>query len=63
MGKRWQAKSGGLQFFLWKRKRKSSIGKRIFLHHRIISAVKRVEFVSDGITYIVLRGCCRNVIF
>ena len=63
MGQRGQAKSRGLQFFLLKRKRKSSIGKRIFLHHRIISAVKRVEFVSDGITYIVLRGRCRNVIF
>jgi hypothetical protein len=27
-----------------------------FAHHRIVSAVKRVEFVSDRITYIVLRG-------
>jgi hypothetical protein len=30
---------------------------QIFVHKRSISAVKRVEFVSDGMTYIVLR--CR----
>jgi hypothetical protein len=29
---------------------------RLFLHKRIISAVKRVEFVSDRISYIILRG-------
>jgi hypothetical protein len=28
--------------FLWKRKRKQSIGNRIFVHHGILSAVKRV---------------------
>ena len=27
-----------------------------FLHHRILSAIKRVEFVSDRMSYIVLRG-------
>jgi len=27
-----------------------------FLHHRMASAVKRVEFVSDRVLYIVLRG-------
>jgi len=27
-----------------------------FLHHRIASAVKRTEFVSDRVSYIVLRG-------
>ena len=53
---------GGL-FFLRKRKRKSSIGKRVFAHHRILSAVKRVEFVSDRVSYIVLRGRWFNIIF
>jgi hypothetical protein len=28
----------------------------IFVHRRIISAVKRVEFVSDRMLYIILRG-------
>jgi hypothetical protein len=50
-------KRRGLYFFLWKRERKSSIGNMIFVHHRIVSAVKRVEFVSDRVSYIVLRGC------
>jgi hypothetical protein len=27
-----------------------------FVHNRIISAVKRVKFVSDRISYIILRG-------
>jgi len=33
-----------------------------FVHHRIVSAVKRVEFVRDGLSYIVLRGRWCNVI-
>jgi exonuclease III len=35
-------KAGDYNFFLWKRKRKSSIGKRIFVHHRIVSIGKRI---------------------
>ena len=45
------------------RQRKSSIGNRNFVHHRIVSAVKRVEFVSDRLSYIVLRGRWCNIIF
>ena len=33
-----------------------------FVHHRIVSAVKRVEFVNDRLSYIVLRGCLHNII-
>ena len=33
-----------------------------FVQHRIISAVKIVEFVSDRVTYIVLRGRWCNII-
>jgi hypothetical protein len=29
---------------------------RVFVHKGIISAVKRVEFMSDRMSYIVLRG-------
>ena len=32
------------------------------MHHRILSAVKRVEFVSDGLSYIVLRGRWCNIV-
>jgi hypothetical protein len=32
------------------------------VHKRIISAVKRVEFVSDRMLYIILRGHCCDII-
>jgi hypothetical protein len=39
------------------------LGAGIFVDHREISAVKRVEFVSDRMTYIVLRGRWCKIIF
>ena len=33
-----------------------------FLHQRIVSAVKRVEFVSDRVSYVVMRGRWCNII-
>jgi hypothetical protein len=33
-----------------------------FFHKRIISAVKRVEFLSDRMSYIILRGCWCHII-
>jgi hypothetical protein len=33
-----------------------------FLHKRITSAVERVEFVSDRMSYIILRGCWCHII-
>ena len=34
-----------------------------FVHHRIISAVKTAEFVSDRVSYIVMRGrWCNTVV-
>jgi len=38
------------------------LGKEFFVRHRIISGVKRIEVVSDRVSYIVLRGCWCNVI-
>ena len=38
------------------------MGMGFFVHRRIVSAVKRVEFVSDRLSHIVLRGCWRNII-
>jgi hypothetical protein len=35
---------------------------RFFIHKRIISAVKRVEFVSDRLSYVILRGCWCNIV-
>ena len=36
--------------------------EQVFLHRRIVSAVKRVEFVSDRLLYTVLRGRWCNII-
>jgi len=38
------------------------LGTGIFAHHRIVSAAKRVEFVSDRVSFIVLRGRWCNII-
>ena len=38
------------------------MGTVFFVHHRIVSAVKRVEFVSNRVSYIVLRGRGCNII-
>jgi hypothetical protein len=41
---------------------KISIGNRIYVHHRLVPAVQRVEFVSDWMSHIVLRGHWCNII-
>ena len=38
------------------------MGTGFFVHHRIISSVKKVESVSDRTSYIVLRGHWCNII-
>jgi exonuclease III len=40
-----------------RRKRTMDWGTGFFVHKRIFSAVKRVEFVSDRMSYIILRCC------
>jgi len=37
-------------------------GTDLFLHHTIVSTVKRAEFVGDRMSYTVLRGCWCNII-
>jgi hypothetical protein len=37
-------------------------GKGFFIRKKIISAVKRIEFVSDRLSYIILTGCWCNII-
>jgi hypothetical protein len=34
-------RAGDYSLFLWKRKRKSSVAKRIFVHQTLLSAIKR----------------------
>ena len=39
------------------------MGKEYFVHHStVLSAVKTVQFVSDRVSYIVLRGCWCNIV-
>jgi hypothetical protein len=35
---------------------------KFFAHNRIISTVKRIEFVSDRMLYITLKGCWCDII-
>jgi len=38
------------------------LGAGYFVHQRIASGVKRVEFVSDRVSYIIMRGRWFNII-
>jgi len=51
-------------FFLWgKGKEIRPLGTDFFfVHHRIVSALEKVEFVSDGMSSVVLRGRWCNII-
>ena len=62
---RWDKSStvrAGIVIFSMEEETNSSIGKRTSVHHKILSAIKKVEFVSDRVLYIVLRGCWCNIV-
>ena len=62
VGQRGHSNSRGLHFLLRKGKENHELRTGFFVHQRVASTVKRVEFVSDRMLHILLRGCWYNII-
>jgi len=55
-------RAGDYDFFYGKGNESHQLGTGFFVHHRMVSAVKNVEFVSNRLSYIVPRGHWHNII-
>jgi hypothetical protein len=54
--------AGKYTFFYGRGNENQELDTGFFAHKRIISAVKRVEFVSVRMLYIILRGCWCDIV-
>jgi hypothetical protein len=55
-------KSRGFYFFNGKGNRNHQLGTGFFVRHRTLPTVKSIHFISDRMSYIVLRGHWFNII-
>jgi hypothetical protein len=54
--------AGDYTFFYGKRNENHELGTAFFVHKRTISAIKRVEFVTDSMSYMTLRSRWCNIV-
>jgi hypothetical protein len=63
---RWEgsgtAAAGEYTLFCGQGNENRELGTCYFVNKKIISAIKRVEFVNDRMSYIILRGCGFHII-
>jgi exonuclease III len=62
---RWEGSGtvpGEYTYIYGKGNENNELSTGFFVHKRIISAVKRAEFVNDRMSYIILRGCWFHII-
>jgi len=60
--KRGTLRAGDYNYFYGNGNENHELGSGFFVHHRIVSEVKRVQFVSDRVSYIVMSVHWCNII-